>query len=577
DYRSRLELLEPQHKAPLQRLGFSYKRMGGFFLVILTIGLTIFAFLPRLPGYQLRSFPVSQPIALQEDFDNTRITNPGYVRGNSPGDPNGRGEGQGESTVMDENFYYGFNERINQNLRGQLKPKVVMRVRSQAEGFWRVLSFDRYLGQGWEISRNNESKTISRPSWSYQFYLPRNLLVGRTREVIQSYTVVADLPNLLPALSYPKELYFPTQEIAIDPEGTLRSPLNLREGITYTVISDVPYRDRGRLNTAQTNYPANIRNYYLDTPAAIRDKVQKRTEELLATSPQPLTTAYEKALFLAQALKQRYSVQPDLPPLKAKEDLVEAFLFRYNGGYPDHFSTALTIMLRSIGIPARLTAGFGPGQFNPFTGLYEVQNTDAYAVTEVYFPRNGWFAFDSIPGHELIPPSIEDYQTFSVLQQLWQWVAGWLPSPVTGFLNQIFGIVVGWVVFVLSWLLGLFSQGWVGAFAALLLAIGLGFLGWLSWRGWRRWQYRRWLSKLPPMERVYQQMVNALAQQGFPKHPAQTPLEYAHQARSQQPATRATAINDISQSYVRWRYGDQMPDLVQMKQQLRSVRKRRSK
>jgi len=50
-------------------------------------------------------------------------------------------------------------------------------------------------------------------------------------------------------------------------------------------------------------------------------------------------------------------------------------------------------MLRSIGITARLVAGFSPGEFNPFTGLYVVHNTDAYAMTEVYFPKYGWVAF----------------------------------------------------------------------------------------------------------------------------------------------------------------------------------------
>jgi transglutaminase-like putative cysteine protease len=54
-------------------------------------------------------------------------------------------------------FYYGFNSKMNQNLRGTLKPKVVLRVRSQAPGFWRVLAFDRYTGQGWEISRDDKS------------------------------------------------------------------------------------------------------------------------------------------------------------------------------------------------------------------------------------------------------------------------------------------------------------------------------------------------------------------------------------------------------------------------------------
>ena len=75
-------------------------------------------------------------------------------------------------------------------------------------------------------------------------------------------------------------------------------------------------------------------------------------------------------------------------------------------------------MLRLSGIPARLTVGFAPGQFNPFTGYYIVHNTDAYALTEVYFPEYGWFTVDPIPGHELIPPSFAQSQTF------WGFAAG---------------------------------------------------------------------------------------------------------------------------------------------------------
>ncbi len=573
DYRSRLGLLGRIPLSQLQQTGLSPRRWLGFLLVILAAGLIIFACLPRFPGYQLRSFPVSPQI--QKDFeDNTRILNPGYVRsGNGQGGSTASGQGEGEGPgKLDENFYYGFNRRINQNLRGQLKPRVVLRIRSQAEGFWRVLAFDRYLGQGWEISQNDKTVTVTRPAWSYQFFLPRPVTVNRTKEIIQTYTAVSDLPNLLPALMQPKELYFPTQQVAIDPNGNVRSPLELREGLTYTVVSEVPYRDRTRLRDAPENYPPGIVDDYLNVPPKILARVRQQTQELLATSPKPIASAYEKALFLAQVVKQRYTVQPDLPVLEPNEDLVIAFLFKYHGGYPDHFSTALTVMLRSIGIPARLTAGFGPGEFNPFTGLYVVRNTDAYAITEVFFPKFGWFAFDPIPGHELIPPSIEDNQTFSVLRSFWQWVAGWLPSPVASWLGQVFSTLTGWSVAGIAQLMRLFSNGWLGAFTGLLLAIAIGFAGWLLWRGWRGWRYRRWLAKLPPMERLYQQMLGWLSQQGFYKRPAQTPLEYARQAWASQPEPQAAAIEEISQAYVRWRYGGKAANLPHLKQRLRDLK-----
>jgi transglutaminase-like putative cysteine protease len=575
DYRSRLGLVASGLRLPLKQSGLSVKQLIGFLLAVLVLGLGLFAIMPRLPGYQLQTFPVSAPI--QRDFnDSTEIINPGYVRTGdaSRGSGTGRSSRQGQEGgpgVMDEEFYYGFNQRINQNLRGQMKPKVVMRVRSQAEGFWRVLAFDRYLGQGWEISRNQAAKTVERSSWSYQFFLPRSPSLAQKKEVVQTYTVVAELPNLIPALAQAKVLYFPTRQIAIDPEGNLRSPLELLEGLTYTVISDVPYRDRTQLQQTSSRYPVNIQKYYLEVPDAIRDKVRQKTEAMLARSPQPITAPYEKALFLAQELKQRYTIQPDLPFLKQNEDLVETFLFKYEGGYPDHFATTLAIMLRSIGIPARLAVGFRPGEFNPFTGLYVVRNTDAHAITEVYFPNFGWWAFDPIPGHELIPPSVEEDQTFTVLQRFWQWVAGWLPSPLTSLLNQVFGAIAGWLARLLGWFLGLLTKGWLGILTALITAIATGFLGWLSWQGWRYWRYHYWLSRLPAMEQLYQQMLNQLAHRGYRKQPSQTPLEYGQQVSQTQPPEQAVAIQGITHAYVHWRYGGTSPDLALIRRLLKTL------
>jgi transglutaminase-like putative cysteine protease len=568
DYRSRLgletrRLQRPQVKGSVRR----WLTLG---LVVVGLGLTIFAFLPRFPGYQLRTFPVSSPIQFEGQFDGQTIINPGYVREglgqNGSGIGNGAGlDGPGE---LDSTFYYGFNTRMNQNLRGSMESQVVLRVRAQAPGFWRVLAFDHYTGQGWEVSRNGDEdiQVLRRPSWTYRFLMPPTNRVSSaySREVVQSYTVVSELPNLIPALYSPREVYFPTREIAIDPEQGLRSPVGLGEGLTYTVVSDVPYRDRTRLQQASTDYPNRIRNVYLEIPEAIAPQLRDLTQDILDRAPSPITAPYEQALYLAQYLKQTYTIQPDLPFLAEDEDLADAFLFTHQGGYPDHFSTVLTLMLRSIGVPARLTVGFSPGEFNPFTGFYVVRNTDAHAITEIY-TEYGWFGFNPIPGYELLPPSIEQTETFSVLQQLWQWVAGWLPSPVTGFVNQVMDAIAGIFNRIIGFFSALLSQGWLGALLTLLIVTGLGFLGWLTWAGLRAWHYQRWLRGLPPMEAQYQRMLYLLANQGYPKSPAQTPLEYATQAHTYHPAPRAEAIQAISEAYVRWRYGGHAPNLSQVR------------
>lgn len=571
DYSSRLGVSTV--KSDANRLKKTiFGRLPIIFAIVLALGLIFFALMPRLPGYQLRMFPVSSPIAVQERFDNQAIRNPGISSERDALESQVRRgtkqNGQQQTDRSDE-FYQGFGDKINQGPRKPLKPRVVMRVRSQIEGFWRVMAFDRYTGQSWEVSRNVKTQTVKRLPWSHRFFLGTPLPLSRTKEVIQTFKIVADMPNLIPALSVPKELYFPTDEVAIDQEAGLRSPVELQPGMTYSVVSEVPYRDRTvlRLNSLKAQYPE--KSPYLQLPDGLRQRLAKETEQILAKSEQPVDSDYEKALFLGQYLKQRYRIQ-NFEPLKPGEDLVEAFLDN-RGGDRDHFSTALTVMLRSIGIPARLVAGYAPGQFNPFTGLYVVRNTDAYAMTEIQIPRAGWFTIDPIPGHELIPPSVEEYQPFSVVQRFWNWIAGWLPSPVTAWLGELFKIAQN----ALSWFFQLFNQGLSGLFTAAIVCTGIGFLGWLLLQGWQQWQHSQRMRRMRPMEQLYQTMLNQLAKQGFQKHPTETPLEYVRLAKKEQPYDRAKVIEEISKAYVSWRYGSVTPNLPVLQQQLKKLRAKR--
>jgi transglutaminase-like putative cysteine protease len=552
--------------------------------LVIGLGLLIFLFLPRLPGYQIQNFPVSSVVDTPDNFSGESIVNPAYT-GN--GDESGEGfeEGEGGGTiqgsgpargpgVVDFDSYYGFNRQMNQNLRGTMTPQVVMRVRSQAPGFWRVLAFDTYTGQGWNISRNDDTQRVQRWRFSAQMFLPMTPHLGRYRDIVQTYTLVSELPNLIPALYQPKELYFPTREVAIDPEGSLRSPVVLQEGMTYSVVSRVPYRDRTLLRQVGTLYPAGIRSHYLQVPETILEPVRTKTEELLATSPTPLNDPYEKSLYLTQVLKQRYTIQPDLPFFADDQDLVESFLFNTQGGYPDHFSTVLTVMLRSIDIPARLVAGFGEGEFNPFTGFYVVRNTDAYALTEVYFPQYGWFGFDPIPGHELIPPSLKESQTFSLVRQFWNWLAGWLPSPLVGLIDGLIDLLSDGLAYLLNTFTALLNLGWIGIMVGIAVATVLVFCAWLIFLGLRQgWHYGR-LQRLDPTERLYQQMLTWFDHRGLGKTPAETPLEYAQRLYRQAQPQPAQAANEIAHAYVRWRYGGESQNLVYLRAKLKTIRQK---
>lgn len=555
----------------LKNSPLSPKKITSFLTVTLAVGLLIFTIMPRYPGYQLQTFPVSAPEGLEDlDFSQTDrgIVSPGYNpdgSGAGGGGING-GEGAGSGQV-DDTFYYGFNTTIDQNLRGNItNPKVVLRVRSQSPGFWRALAFDHYTGQGWDISRDDQTMDVNRNRWNFQFNFAVPNVQGETERVIQTFTVVSDLPNIIPLLSSPDRLYFPTEQIAIDTEGSLRSPTGLIEGLTYTAVSKVRNRNQTQLSQAGNNYPESISNYYLDVPQNIRNLVREKAEELLAKSPNELTSNYAKALYLAQAIKQNYRIDPDIPPLEEGEDLTQAFLETYQGGYPDHFATVYTLMLRSLNIPARLVVGFAPGNFNPFTGYYVVRNTDAYALTEVYFPDYGWFYFDPLPGNEIIPPSVDDDNTFGVLGQLWDWVASWLPSPIVDFVTILFNDIIDAISDFLSspWLARVwrfFTGSFMGILVGAMVLIFLGFIGWLAFNWLQKQLYRRRLAKLDPIEKLYQEMIDFLSEKGHPKHKAQTPKEYAQRLREFLTIEQLEIIDLISTNFVAWRYGNQKYNL----------------
>ncbi|MDQ4042538.1 MAG: transglutaminase domain-containing protein, partial [Actinomycetota bacterium] len=112
---------------------------------------------------------------------------------------------------------------------------------------------------------------------------------------------------------------------------------------------------------------------------------------------------YDATLALTEYLKTTYPYDLSIPPQQENMDAVEYFLFEEQRGYCEQFGSSLAVMARSLGIPARVATGYTAGEYNPFTGLYEVKASDAHAWVEVYFPGYGWSTFDPTPGYDSTP------------------------------------------------------------------------------------------------------------------------------------------------------------------------------
>lgn len=167
----------------------------------------------------------------------------------------------------------------------------------------------------------------------------------------------------------------------------------------------LPMKDPGKLRLADgADYPAEIRAAYLQIP----DSLPQRVKELASAITSQASSPYDKAALVEAYLKNHYtySLKEAVVP-RPGQDFTDAFLFDGKSGYCDYFSTAMTVLLRSAGIPARWVKGFAPGDVQPeassATGAQPVlavtvKNKHAHSWVEVYFPHAGWIPFDPTPG-----------------------------------------------------------------------------------------------------------------------------------------------------------------------------------
>jgi transglutaminase-like putative cysteine protease len=343
--------------------------------VVALLGTGTLLVVPAAGTTKSLAFPARLPQVL-------RVPLPGGLSNPSlgAGDPGRRGDARLGRSGRKSFGYFGFSDSLDTAVRGRPDNTMVMRVKAPRPDFWRGQTFDRWDGRTWTQSDRSPHAIRGGP--------PLDL---SGNEFVQTFYVERTGPNLVFGAYAPTQLYFPGRAVYQLDDGAIRSATQMPGGTVYTVISKAPAVTAESLRTAQTSStPDGIVPRYVELPDATPDRVKALAREVTADAP----TTYDKVRALEgwMATNTRYTL--DVPPLPAQADAVDQFLFVDKVGFCEQIGTSLVVMLRSLGIPARLAVGFTPGERNPFTGLWEVRANNAHSWAEVWFPGVGWQAFD---------------------------------------------------------------------------------------------------------------------------------------------------------------------------------------
>lgn len=251
--------------------------------------------------------------------------------------------------------------------------------------YWRGGVMTVYTGSGWQAA----------PLSSGQVAAPQNLALtyARRSALEQTFELPGGSSGMLFAANEPLQasgaaLY------AAQPDGTL---IPAGQAARYRVVSWVPQVDAAALRAAdQAAVPAAVMNVYTQ----LADTLPQRVRDLAALIAGGAQTDYDKALAVQNYLRLTYPYDLTVLPPAPGKDVVDAFLFETRAGFCSHFASAMVVLLRSQGVPARVAVGYLNGDYDRERGQYRVPASAAHAWVEVYFAGYGWIEFEPTPAFQ---------------------------------------------------------------------------------------------------------------------------------------------------------------------------------
>ncbi len=302
--------------------------------------------------------------------------------------------------------YYGGDElQLSGAIQLGDQPVMYVQVPFGPRYYWRSTVYDTYDPENW-LWRHVRTVRAYTEEAGLQINIGATLS-GTRRDVNQTVTLLLRSSKLIYAAPQPVRFGLPV-EVELDcVEDFGRNCVNenrqadiaiararetQRQGDSYTVRSSLSTATADQLRQAGTAYPAWVTRLYLQGASEVSPPVRDLAAQIVTQAG--AQTPYDQAKAIETWLRTYIQYNESIPGPPSGSDPVEWFLFESREGYCNYYATAMIMMLRTQGIPARMAAGFAQGTWDPERGAYLVRERDAHTWVEVYFPGHGWIEFE---------------------------------------------------------------------------------------------------------------------------------------------------------------------------------------
>jgi hypothetical protein len=278
---------------------------------------------------------------------------------------------------------------------GELPPMPEVARAPAPRHYWRTLTYQVYDGRGW-FNPSAFGDDVA----AGEKLIPENS--PNHRLLTQSVTFSSGANDRLywSGTLLSADAPFQAAWLRKAPGGPL-----LHSNLMAALVSTESYRAESlelnagaaALRESPAAYPDWVRNQFLSLPDSVPARVYSLARDLTVSEPTP----YDRALAIEGYLRTfPYTLEVDQPP--PGRDAADYFLFDLERGYCDYYATAMAVLARAAGLPARLVVGYAGGAYSYERAEYIVAENHAHSWVEIYFTDIGWVEFEPTAGQPAI-------------------------------------------------------------------------------------------------------------------------------------------------------------------------------